>query len=1173
MNDKKRSPREFEFAVRPGPGTRLPAGGWIPPYGHIGHWEVTGKVIEEMGFTAPAADILCDASQDPDFYDFGTVMAHAQTPDGADLCKNDENGKNKRQGIIDKAIGDYVAWVNAQLSKCASALAKDKVRLSLYWLGYALHGVEDLAVHKGMTNGEHAAAKDSPDYQAADVALSYVYARRMLDAVRNALGQEAFDRLRNHDGDGKLGFLEKRDKNVHPGGWDIDNHLSEYYAAGDKYKTIVPAPEPVRWDREYVLQLMLEGMSNRRAERMRAVRRSSPTVSANPHRRFEVITPLAPLSRPAKWTVLVYMAGDDSNPQGIEYAISQDLAEIKKVGSTDSVNILAQTDKATELASYRYRLRRATDLESDQLECFNGDLNTGSTKTLVDFVKWGVSLFPAERTALILWGHGSGHDDQNIYRAVRGSVNPRTAAQLARRRLGFFSGTRRAMLEQGPTRGYGYDDTAGDFLDNAELRKALLQVKDILGRNLDILGFDACLMAMVEVAYQIQDVADILVASERTEPGDGWWYNRALGGLASNPDMAPRALAGDIVTAYRDAYSNQMTLSAIDLAAIPKLAGNLTSWTHAVADEADAAFHLARRAALDCSPRPSDGYCDLGSFLEAAGKSGQKGSAEAKVAQKTLQKAVFASCGGTSGLTIYAPGNFTPQRAGSTDALYLGLNFVREKGWGDFLRKVYPPLKGAISDTETLPIPSPVAGLDRYNARRVLAALRSRASGGWVDRLRGEVLSGPYEEMAAAVAGQVDKFDPPKDRIKSPRVKTGERPPEARRRILILPGIMGSLLHDRSGKLGGVWIDPWNLVFGDDFDELTLKWDMGAADRGRTTAPVQPLPLSARIPDADDAVNIEAYGVIPLIYDRLALALMHEFGPVVEYAPFDWRQPIDYLGTGIADRIDALFNDHPGIEIALVAHSMGGLVVTDGLTKLQATSSPSLGSIKGLVVLGTPFLGSVSALQALRAEGGGLGLLKLLGRKSTADIQNIVQTFRGLCDMLPSDQEELLKCPVFAPGPLSRISPDDDRLDSCLRLVHDLPPTILQRTRAIVCTTKNTPGPARVRDDGSMDYSCVVAGDGTVSAKSALNGGGLLGMSVEVNEKHTTLPLDGNAIEHTVGWIAKQFGVSPSKSLSRGLPGLPEASLPKSIEDLVHHLEEAEDDFTLGDFLALISLM
>jgi hypothetical protein len=211
----KRSPKEWDFTVKPGPGTKLPSGGIYPPYGHIGHWEVTAKAAEEMGFSSPGANVLCDAAQDPDFYDFGTIAAHAQTPDEADLKGT---VGNKRAAIIDKAIDDYVGWVDAQFQRCKSALEQGNERLSLYWLGYALHGVEDLAVHKGITNGEHAASEVSPDFQAADVALSGVYARRMLDAVRNALGQKGFDRLRNHDGEGRLGFREKHREGIHPRG-------------------------------------------------------------------------------------------------------------------------------------------------------------------------------------------------------------------------------------------------------------------------------------------------------------------------------------------------------------------------------------------------------------------------------------------------------------------------------------------------------------------------------------------------------------------------------------------------------------------------------------------------------------------------------------------------------------------------------------------------------------------------------------------------------------------------------------------------------------------------------------------------------------------------------------------------------------------------------------------
>lgn len=109
--------------------------------------------------------------------------------------------------------------------------------------------------------------------------------------------------------------------------------------------------------------------------------------------------------------------------------------------------------------------------------------------------------------------------------------------------------------------------------------------------------------------------------------------------------------------------------------------------------------------------------------------------------RKLLNQAVVASCGRSSGLTIYAPGNFRPQQAGSTDALYLGLNFVRETEWGNFLRKVYPRLEKPVRTVEQLPIPSPVSALDRYSARHFFAAALSQANESWVDLMRSKMLA------------------------------------------------------------------------------------------------------------------------------------------------------------------------------------------------------------------------------------------------------------------------------------------------------------------------------------------------------------------------------------------------------------------------------------------------
>jgi hypothetical protein len=69
-----------------------------------------------------------------------------------------------------------------------------------------------------------------------------------------------------------------------------------------------------------------------------------------------------------------------------------------------------------------------------------------------------------------------------------------------------------------------------------------------------------------------------------------------------------------------------------------------------------------------------------------------------------------------------------------------------------------------------------------------------------------------------------------------------------------------------------------------------------------------------------------------------------------------------------------------------------------------------------------------------------------------------------------------------------------------------------------------------------------------------------------------TLPLDGKAIEHTIDWIGKQFGVPATRSSFQSWPATPEIRLPNSREELIRHLE-ADDELTLGDFVALMNLI
>ena len=55
--------------------------------------------------------------------------------------------------------------------------------------------------------------------------------------------------------------------------------------------------------------------------------------------------------------------------------------------------------------------------------------------------------------------------------------------------------------------------------------------------KVDVLAFDACLMQMAEVAYEVKDLADYVVGSEETEPGPGYPYDPFLAGLLGHASL------------------------------------------------------------------------------------------------------------------------------------------------------------------------------------------------------------------------------------------------------------------------------------------------------------------------------------------------------------------------------------------------------------------------------------------------------------------------------------------------------------------------------------------------------------------------------------------------------------------------------------------------------------
>jgi hypothetical protein len=388
------------------------------------------------------------------------------------------------------------------------------------------------------------------------------------------------------------------------------------------------------------------------------------------------------------WTFMVYMAGDNNlDPDGV-----QDLKEMKKVGSTRDVNIIAQFDRETGHMAKRYYLRKGGKVARDAVANI-GKVNTGDPKNLLDFAKWGIKNYPADHYALVLWNHGQGWDDTDIFAGERLRSFRRLASGTVRHSL-FHAPVRNTLKKAArdmEARAILIDDNAKDFLDNQEMKKVLASVKKLLRRKLEILGMDACLMSMAEVGYQIHESAEFTVGSEETEPLEGWPYNSILVELVKKPAMTGRDLCTLIVGKYIDSYKQDaVTQAACDLSRAEDLATAVANLARVL--NAGLADSTTRQRLLSARTRVQEyevaDNIDLVDFCMVLAKSmpGTEIAQRCDDVIKTAKTAYVVASGfkgksmeNSHGVAIYFPkGNVSP--------LYPGLDFSRKTGWDAFLK-------------------------------------------------------------------------------------------------------------------------------------------------------------------------------------------------------------------------------------------------------------------------------------------------------------------------------------------------------------------------------------------------------------------------------------------------------------------------------------------------------
>lgn len=329
-----------------------------------------------------------------------------------------------------------------------------------------------------------------------------------------------------------------------------------------------------------------------------------------------------------EYTVMVYIVGSDLESNAEVGCASLDMTEMMDSGLDPSrVNLVVYTggsrywhNGVPSDCNALYQLVPGGSLE--MVTYTESPANMGDPNTFYDFLNFTYQNFPANHYGLVCWDHGGG------------SLN-----------------------------GYGFDELFGhDSLLLPEM-EAALDASAFKSRKLDFLGFDACLMATMEVAEMADSYADYLIASEENEPGCGWNYS-FLQTLNSTSDT--KAIAASILSSYEDGMSiykrtPKYTLSVLDLSKVSTFrsaADKLyTKMAEGVKGGSYSAIAQARNKTLrfaQTAENPFD-IVDMGSM--AKNLQSLYGS-EATGLQSALSQIVtqqVSNIDGTSGLAVYYP--------------------------------------------------------------------------------------------------------------------------------------------------------------------------------------------------------------------------------------------------------------------------------------------------------------------------------------------------------------------------------------------------------------------------------------------------------------------------------------------------------------------------------------
>jgi hypothetical protein len=221
----------------------------------------------------------------------------------------------------------------------------------------------------------------------------------------------------------------------------------------------------------------------------------------------------------AKWTLMVYISGDNNLE---DYVVKDIELELGALGSNADVQVIALADRGpgydTSYGDWQttklFHVTQGMTAAPENAIADWGERDMGDKQTLIDFVTWTKANYPATHYALYFWGHG---------------WNWHPGYVMA-------------------------DDTSNDSLDLDELKAAIPSLGFI-----DVVGYDGCNMASIEIAMAWHDHAVAISGSQEYVNWDGIEYDVVISELRTNPAMT----ADQVAIATSQSAANDRTWSAM----------------------------------------------------------------------------------------------------------------------------------------------------------------------------------------------------------------------------------------------------------------------------------------------------------------------------------------------------------------------------------------------------------------------------------------------------------------------------------------------------------------------------------------------------------------------------------------------------------------------------------